>query len=302
MNFSSETKKQLCAAEIKSGCDLPLLSAVVHTCAVIRRFGSSTELRIISSNPALHELASYLLKKLFSLETVSDGRDTVIRKDAMKALEELRIMTRNENGEVEFVKGVEPTLVKRDKYRRAYLKGAFLGSGSLSEKSWHLEITVQTEEMANDLKRLIEGYKLSAHVFRRKDKYVVYLKKREDICDFMALVGAMKASLELSGRLAENKVKTDTRRSVNLMLSNMDRTIDVGVKQMQAIKRISRTAGLGALGPKLREVAALRADNASLSYDDIAAELGISKGSVKYRFKMIMQFAEQCPRIKDEEE
>ena len=294
MKPTSDTKQILCKAPVDKGCELSLLSAVIHTCAVLSRSSEGTTLALTSTNSELHTLVSSLLTDLFSADglTVNRvGRDTVISGDVLKLLEKVRILGVTGDGAISFIDGIARPLINSEKKAKVYLRGVFLGAGSFSPSSWHLEIGVTDEGYALALNRLIASLGLSAHVFSRKDKHVVYLKKREDICDFFGHIGATKTMLDLIDRLNTNKTRKFACCQTNLEMSNMDRTISVGVAQIAAIRRIEERDGLACLDDKLYEVAKLRLTSSELSYDDMAEKLGISKGSIKYRLKRIMEIA-----------
>lgn len=296
MNYSSEAKRQLCEAAA-DGLELSLLSAIIHSCATLHRSSNGIELRLSSSNPYLSDLIERLLMQVANnCSVMKDKRDIVICGETLELLQNLSIVNIASDGAISITSGVAASLTEKDEMKRMYLRGAFLGAGSLCVSAWHLEIGVTDEKFAEDLSALITLYDLKCHVFRRKDKYIVYLKKREDICDFLALVGATKVMLGLTEKLAENKTRRDSFGKTNLELSNMERTINVGVVQAEAIRLIERTVGLSSLPDKLYEVAKLRLSDEALSYDDIAAKLGISKGSVKYRFGRIAEEAEKLKR------
>ena len=295
MNYTARTKQIICDTKPEKGCELSLLSAVVHTCSTLTRSSGGTRLTLTSSNDALHELVFSLLD---SFELGSDiaversGRDTVVTSGATELLERVRILRRDRDGALSFVRGIASELINTEAKRTAYLKGVFLGAGSFSPSAWHLEIGVSDFSFASAVEKLIAGFDMSAHVFGRKDKYIVYIKKREDICSLFGYLGATGIMLELLETLNRNKTKKSSSGTTNLEVSNLMRTIDVSVEQIEAIKLIDEKKGLATLGDKLYEVAVMRLGDAELSYDDMAAKLGISKGSVKYRLKKIMSIAE----------
>lgn len=296
MNLSGDTKKILCAVATEKKSELSLLSAVIHTCSVLSRSSAGTRLTLTSTNADLHTLVASLIESTNlngGVEIRREGRDTVLCGDVIAFLEKVKIVSVDELGNLSFTDGIAQSLISSDEKIRVYLRGAFLGAGSFSSTSWHLEIGVSDEGYAEALKALIVGLGLSCHTFSRKDKQVVYLKKREDICDFFGYIGATKTMLELIDRLNTNKTRKDAFGKTNLELSNLERTINVGVEQIEALRLIESKKGLATLDDKLYEVAKLRLESSELSYDDMAAALGISKGSVKYRLKKIMELAQK---------
>ena len=292
MNYSVEAKRQLCDVPTE-GYELPLLSAIVHTCALLSRDSSGLKIKLISANRYLGGTVENSVKKIApEISVEKRGRETVLSGNTLEFLCRLGIMDVSKDGTLMLANELPKAITKKDEDKRAYLRGAFLGGGSLSVSAWHLEIGVTNAAYARSLRTLVSDYGLNTHIFERKGKYIVYLKKRENICDFLALIGATKVMLDLTQKLAENKTRRDSFARTNLELSNMQRTIDVGVVQAENIRLIESCMGLSKLGDKLYEVAKLRLADESLSYDDIAARLSISKGSVRYRFSKIAELAE----------
>lgn len=295
MNYSQQSKKEICENTAADKSSLSLLSALVHTCGTVVKSESGIAVKLVSENRYLYPLADKLLKKHFGIAATPQGREAFICSRTLDVLQTLRILD-TEDGKriVGMISGIDGALVKSAADRQAYLKGAFLGAGSLSTANgYHLEIGVTSAALAADLTSLLQSFQLSCHSFERKDKHVVYMKRSEDICDFLSIVGATRVMLELTELLAQNKTRKDENRRNNLELSNLDRTINVGVVQAEAIRSIKRQAGLCVLDDKLLQVALLRLEDESLSYGDMANRLGVSKGSVKYRLGKIMEEAKK---------
>lgn len=293
MNYSSEAKKQICECAADK-YDVTLLSALVHTCAVVRKFHGGFELHMMSNNEFLAPLVSRIIEReIPGCHIAADGKEIVVGGETMALMNRLGIVNISAGGEISFVRGIKPSMIRGDAAKKAYLKGAFLGAGSFTASSWHLEIGVTSKELADDLVSLIENFDLSPHCFKRKDKHIVYLKRAEDVIDFFGTVGASKVMLELTGKFAEDRTRRDSAGRLNFELSNMDRTINAAVSQAEAIRLIDKKVGLQSLNDKLYEVAKLRLSEDALSYDDIAERLSISKGSVKYRLRKIVEEAER---------
>ncbi len=95
--------------------------------------------------------------------------------------------------------GIYSDLIKTKCCRKSYLRGIFMGSGTISdpEKSYHLEIVCSSKNLANDLKKMINSFvDLSAKIVERKNHYIVYMKSSEYICDTLAIMGAHSQMLE----------------------------------------------------------------------------------------------------------
>ncbi|MDZ4975933.1 DNA-binding protein WhiA, partial [Clostridium perfringens] len=73
---------------------------------------------------------------------------------------------------------IDENMVKTDELKRAYVRGAFVGGGSITnpEKTYHLEFVTHSEDYAKDLSVLINTFGLNSKVIQRKNSYIIYLK------------------------------------------------------------------------------------------------------------------------------
>lgn len=195
----------------------------------------------------------------------------------------------------------ELVLVQKDRFdtqccRQSFLRGAFLAGGSISdpEKTYHLELTARTPVQAGELRRLLEGFGLRARVIVRKGSYVTYLKEGENIVDFLNIIGAHKALMELENVRILKGMRNNINRIVNCETANLEKTVNASVRQVENIKYIAEHIGFDKLPANLREIAELR-----LEYSDAnLAELGqlltppLGKSGVNHRLRKLDRIAE----------
>ena len=117
-------------------------------------------------------------------------------------------------GEIqEQVSPANQLLVQKSCCRRAFIRGAFLAAGSISnpEKSYHFEIVCTAPEKARQLQELLASYDVDAKVVLRKRHYVVYIKEGSQIVELLGLMGAHISLMQL-----ENvRIVKEMRNSVN---------------------------------------------------------------------------------------
>lgn len=182
-----------------------------------------------------------------------------------------------------------------DTCKRAYIRGAFLGGGSLTnpEKSYHLELVSNNEDHANFLSDLIHEYGLNSKIIKRKDNYVVYLKEAEQISDLLTIIGASHSVLEFENIRVVKFMKNRVNRIVNCETANLNKTVEAAIKQVEDILYIKNTIGLDKLPEPLREVAVLRMENTDYSLKEIGDLLNppVGKSGVNHRLKKIKEFA-----------
>jgi DNA-binding protein WhiA len=157
--------------------------------------------------------------------------------------------------------------------RRAYLRGALLGGGSVSgPRSPHLEIRSTGLAGAEFLVDLAGRERLSLRVLDRGRHAVAYAKGREEIADVLAAAGASDAVLLLEERAVVGATRARANRLANADHANLVRTTRAAHRQAQAVRRLVADGRLETLPPRLREAADLRLRHPSLSLRDLASK------------------------------
>ena len=187
----------------------------------------------------------------------------------------------------------------------AFVRGMFLGCGSFSAREaatgdnadkktdggYHLEFSVLSESLADELTELLRRRGITVHKMMRAEKYVVYAKDSENVCNCLALMRLDGLVLKLTDTVITLSFKKDVNRRINCELANMTRTTNAAVDVSEAIEYIDRTKGLDSLNPKLLEAADARRNSPDKPLAELAYELGISKSGLKHRYDKIVEIA-----------
>lgn len=192
--------------------------------------------------------------------------------------------------------GIYEGLIKTKCCRKAYLRGAFLGAGTINnpESSHHFEINTSSGVCARELRRLINTFvDINARIVERKTGYGVYLKARDQIADTLAIMGASKAYFDYQDKIIRKDAISAARKIEQLDLVNMDKAIQAAERQVSDIQKIAAKQGLESLSPKLQEVAMLRLDNPDLGIEALGQLLSppLSKSGVNNRLRRISEIA-----------
>ncbi len=193
--------------------------------------------------------------------------------------------------------GVYEGLIKSKCCRKAFLKGAFLGAGTITNpaKGYHFEISTTSEILANDIKKILNTFEgILSKVIRRRKEYVVYIKDSDQIIDVLAIIGAHNKVFEYENIKIEKEIKNKANRISNCDNANIDKSIIAGQRQLEAIRKIRDTRGLGSLPDKLKDVAELRLANPEASLNEIGAMLvpPIKKPGVSKRLSKIEEISQ----------
>ena len=200
---------------------------------------------------------------------------------------------------VSFLEGkISKDIVYNDETISGYLAGAFLASGSINSpetSNYHLEITTVSENYAKWLSKLFLKYKkieMSTKITKRRDKYVIYFKKGDQISNFLIMVGAANSCMEFENARAYRDYTNNTNRLINLDAANMSKTTEVAKRQIKEIKFIDDKLGIHNLhNPKKELLCYFRLDNESLSMSELAGKLSeelgiiITKSNVNHLFR-----------------
>lgn len=179
--------------------------------------------------------------------------------------------------------------------QRAFIRGAFLAKGSITDpdRTYHLEITTDSARFAHLLVQVCEEWGLHAQEIPKRRGYVVYLKDGESISEFLRFVEAHQALLDWENTRIVKDMKNTVNRLVNAETANVDKTVTAAMMQIAGIKFLMDKMGLEKLPHRLREIARVRLDMPYASLTELAENLDppISKSAANYRLRRLLNIA-----------
>lgn len=309
MSFSNDIKNELLRLEYTDDSErVSLLAGLARMDGTILiGAGRQISLQLVSENAAVARLVFSWLKSLFHVESeVTIQRQNRLKKNVLYVVN-VPSQTRmpallNTLGMVDrdgllFRSEIPVELIDSDSLRRAYLRGVFLGGGSMTDpkRSYHLEIVTQSEEYAGHLIRLIENYNIYPRMSYRKESIVVYLKESEQISDFLALIGAYEAVMALENTRIQKNVRNQVNRLVNCETANLNKSINAAQRQIQHINLIASRMGLDRLPDSLRQAAEARLNHPEESLKDLGQLLDppVGKSGMNHRMRRLEELAEE---------
>jgi cell division protein WhiA len=186
-------------------------------------------------------------------------------------------------------------VVGRSCCRAAYLRGAFLGAGSLSlGRSPHLELRTASSESAALLARLANREGIELAVAARESHVVAYAKSWEAIESLLALMGAAEAVLILEERAVVAGTRGRANRLANADHANLVRTSRSARRQLAAVERLRADGELEDLPDALREAAELRLRHPAASLRELSTRTDppASKAALHRRLRALEELAE----------
>ncbi|MCC8151024.1 MAG: DNA-binding protein WhiA [Lachnospiraceae bacterium] len=192
--------------------------------------------------------------------------------------------------------GFKECLLEYSCCRRAFIRGAFLTSGSMSDpgKSYHFEVVCRTRQGAEELCAVMESFDIHPKIVLRKSKPVVYLKDSEVIVDILNVMGASGALMRLENVRIIKDMKNSANRQSNCDSANINKIVRAAVRQVEDIRLIERKMGFSQLPPMLREMAQIRLEHPEESLQELGTYLNppVGKSGVNHRLKKLSEIAE----------
>lgn len=305
MSFTSEVKDEL--ARVVPGCpacEKATLAALVRIEGTLFVSGPDRyRVEIATDAAAVARLVVRLLHSIYRLKTDLTMRRSVLHKTPNYLIEvpaqphlaeSLRDMgVLSAEGGLEM--GIKESLVAKPCCAAAYLRGAFLGSGFISnpKSDFHFEITVESEPLAEGIVGLLARKEIGARVMQRRSSYMVYLKSGASILEFLAWTGAHQAALSMEEERVVKSVRNDVNRMINAELANQAKAADAAVDQIYAIRRVVEHYGIDDLPPAIQEFIRLRVTYPEASLKELGerANPPLSKSAVYHRVRRLEQMA-----------
>ena len=218
------------------------------------------------------------------------------------------LMETNGDEYVSFVDGLPKSLIAKEGQKRAFLKGLFVGYGSVyvpsmsgdSEKrdGYHLELQFDSEDYAQKVVELFEFFGLAAKTSERGDYTLVYFKDKDDVAKVLLLFDLTECVLKLQAIINERETANSLNRAIICETANMDKTFAAASKHLLAIAKIMDSGLFEELSPALKDTAQARMDHPESSLQDLADMLGVSKSCLNHRLRKLVEIAEE---LSDEE-
>ena len=310
MSFSLKVKDELTKVMTNARhCQLAELSAIIGMCGRIYTTPRGKHFfKVASENRNVVIKCQTLVKKAFGYESDASVRYNIDTKNriyimsvldsemAIKILLATRIM--NQDGSINRdLSLVNTVAIQNMCCKRAFLRGAFLAGGSISdpEKAYHFEIVASGIKKAEQIVMIAASFDLEARIVERRKNYVVYLKEGSQIVDMLNVIGAHISLMDLENVRILKEVRNSINRQVNCETANMGKTIKASHKQLEDIRYIMENVGIDSLNEGLAEIARIRLEYPEDSLKELGERLSppVGKSGVNHRLRKLSQIAEE---------
>lgn len=313
MSFSSEVKEQLCRFNTSKDCcnRVEFISFLRMSGNITFGFGGKLGATATTANIAIAKRYFRFAKEIFGMQAeMMLHKTNNLKKNTLytlrlppqeKVREIIDLMSRIPDGspwsagtDFEDMRDLKGVFGGECCYR-AYLRGAFLGNGFINDpkKSYHLEVVCNNLQHGGFVMNLMSYYGMKPKINNRRNQCVVYLKESENISDFLNVIGAHKALLELENIKVFKGLANSANRVYNCDIANTNKIVNTGTRQLLAVEKISEALGLDSLPENLAETARLRLANPEASLQELCEMFDppISKSGVNHRLRKLEEIA-----------
>lgn len=309
MSFTTDLKKELTTISgRKKCCQLAEIAGFLRFAGSVTMGRGGFGIKIQTDNPAVARLYVQLIKDYFGAKSsitvlepqqLQKSRQYELRitteMNSEAILREAGILVVKEGSNI-IDQHIASDIVKKRCCKKAILRGAFLGAGSISDpmKSYHLELSCDSIDVANDVIKIINSFGLKAKLVERRGKQVIYIKDGEQIEDFLTIIGATSQLFKYQNVRITKGVRNNTNRAINCVAANTDKAVLAAQKQIADIKLIQEKKSLDYLNAKLRATAIARLENPDLPLDELKNLINppITKSGLNHRLTKLSELAD----------
>ena len=296
MSFSFDTKNELCRLPVQKLC-----------CARAEAYGillycntfNSGEVRIITENPNFALRLPRLFHRAFSLqfdrrpEPEQPGKLVFQITDPKKLSRIINLLGYDPRQNLAL--HVNFAMLEEECCRAAFLRGVFFAGGSITDplKRYHLELTTSHLQVSRELEALLRETGFVPKAVGRGGSFVTYFKQSEHIEDFLTLIGAPVAAMNVMTAKMEKDLRNSVNRRLNCDSANLDKTVEAAQEQMEAIRKLQAAGLLEQLPDKLQQTAGLRLENPELTLSELAEEFDppVTKSCLNHRLRKLLGLA-----------
>ena len=294
MSFSSDVKEEMSRIlPTARHCQLAEIAATVEFGGIIGQdIDGKQILGLAVDNDAVCAKYLALLKKTFGIGS-SVGSDD---ESYISMLQALKIM--DNSGVMHSINDpVSPMLLKQSCCKRAYIRGAYLCIGSMSDpkRSYHLEFVCDTRSQADQLVEQLSDLELDARITERKKRYVVYMKEGSAIVDLLGLCEAHVSLMQMENDRIVREVRGDVNRRVNCEAANITKTVNAATRQIEDIEYLRDNGILDELPGNLKEMALMRLENPDATLPELGKlfDPPLGKSGVNHRLRRLGELADR---------
>lgn len=318
MSFSADVKKELSTIISEECCMKAELYSIIRFRSTIMISRGSFEIELITTlNSTARRIVS-LFKRIYNvnLEILAYYKDRLdyktryvlkLQEKGTEILKDLKVI--NENYQI--LEDLNYELFEKECCKIASVRGAFLIQGSVNDPAkdaYHLEIVASNKEDANFLVETLDNVGINARVVSRSKGEVVYIKKAEQIGDFLRYTGAFNSLFFFEDQRIKRDYNNYANRMINCDIANEEKAMKAAAKQLEDIAYLDKHYGLLKLKDRLVDAVVLRntfPDDSLSQLSEKSEELigrYISKSGLSHCYRDLGKLVEEIKKNRGEDE
>ena len=283
-SFAGKVKNELCRVPVQRLC---CARAEAYGVLLYGNTFSPTEVRLITESADFAARLPRLFQRAFGLKF-----DRLPEEERGKL-----IFGITDDPRQNLVLHVNFGLLEDECCRTAFLRGAFLAGGSVTdpEKRYHLELDTGHAQASREVAALLTEMGFLPHSVRRGGSSVIYFKQSEHIEDLLTTIGAPAAAMDIMTAKVDKEIRNGANRAMNCDMANVNKTIDAALEQKNAIQRLQENGRLERLPEKLRQTALLRLQYPEMSLSQLAEKCDppVTKSCMNHRMRKLLEEAKK---------
>lgn len=305
MSFAKRVKEELVQIQPSKEEALAEFSAMIELGTELAISERVKTLWFKSSNPTVARRFLGLLKGLYKVEntllTKKQGnfkKGYQIQLGVQEAISDIMVEHSlfGENDKVDL-------LIQNEETIKAYLRGAFLTTGSVNDpktSEYHLEIYSENKDSILRIQRLMNEFGLNAKITKRRNGLICYLKDVTSIEDFLRVIGASDTVFEYEDIRIKRDFNNSINRVLNCEIANEKKTIQAANIQMKYIDYIEKSRVK--VDYKILQAMEIRKENPDASLNELVEYFEekykekITKSGLSHRFSKLKEIAEEIMR------
>lgn len=296
-SFAGKVKNELCRVPVQRLC---CARAEAYGVLLYGNTFSPTEVRLITESADFAARLPRLFQRAFGLKfdrLPEEERGKLIFGITDRSKLDRIINQMGYDPRQNLVLHVNFGLLEDECCRTAFLRGAFLAGGSVTdpEKRYHLELDTGHAQASREVAALLTEMGFLPHSVRRGGSSVIYFKQSEHIEDLLTTIGAPAAAMDIMTAKVDKEIRNGANRAMNCDMANVNKTIDAALEQKNAIQRLQENGRLERLPEKLRQTALLRLQYPEMSLSQLAEKCDppVTKSCMNHRMRKLLEEAKK---------
>ena len=296
-SFAGKVKNELCRVPVQRLC---CARAEAYGVLLYGNTFSPTEVRLITESADFAARLPRLFQRAFGLKfdrLPEEERGKLIFGITDRSKLDRIINQLGYDPRQNLVLHVNFGLLEDECCRTAFLRGAFLAGGSVTdpEKRYHLELDTGHAQASREVAALLTEMGFLPHSVRRGGSSVIYFKQSEHIEDLLTTIGAPAAAMDIMAAKVDKEIRNGANRAMNCDMANVNKTIDAALEQKNAIQRLQENGRLERLPEKLRQTALLRLQYPEMSLSQLAEKCDppVTKSCMNHRMRKLLEEAKK---------